>query len=169
MEGLYGSNYAGDRSLISAGTAVGSAFVDANKDTETNRQKKIQEATEIEGEVKSLENTLQESLKGQKLEDLKKDADPKALMAIEEQKEAKAAKVNKLRGISMGFFTDILTDKDGISFHRFQAVALSIVLRIIFIYQVYAKLAMPVFSGTLLTLLLISSGTYLGFKLPQEK
>lgn len=154
---------------ISAGTAVSSAFVDANRDTETNRQKNLREATVIEHEVKKLDDNIQKSLSGQKVESIETDTKPKSLMAIEEQKEDKTAKVNKLRGISTGFFADILTDKDGISFHRFQTVALSIVLGFIFIYQVYAKLAMPEFSGTLLTLLLISSGTYLGFKLPQEK
>jgi hypothetical protein len=47
-------------------------------------------------------------------------------------------------------------------------VSWTIVLGIIFISSVYRNLAMPEFSGTLLTLMGISSGTYLGFKIPEN-
>ena len=66
------------------------------------------------------------------------------------------------------FFKDILSDENGISLHRFQMVSWTIVLGIIFISSVYRNLAMPEFSGTLLTLMGISSGTYLGFKIPEN-
>ncbi len=72
--------------------------------------------------------------------------------------------------ISKGFFTDILTDhKSGISFHRFQMFIWTLVLGILFIYSVWHRLSMPEFSGTLLALLGISSGTYLGFKIPEQQ
>ena len=55
----------------------------------------------------------------------------------------------------------------GVSFHRFQIAAWTIVLGIIFVTQVYKVLAMPDFNGSLLALLGISAGTYIGLKIPE--
>lgn len=66
---------------------------------------------------------------------------------------------------SKGLFTDILSDANGYSFHRFQMVLWTILLGIIFVASVYDNLAMPRFSGPLLALMGISAGTYLGFEL----
>lgn len=65
--------------------------------------------------------------------------------------------------ISHGFFEDVLTDDVGISFHRFQMFVWTIVLAVFFIEDVLNNLAMPEFGSTLLALMGISSGTYLGF------
>ena len=62
------------------------------------------------------------------------------------------------------FLLDILSDANGVSFHRFQIAAWTLVLGIIFIIQVYNVLAMPVFNGSLLALLGISAGTYVTLK-----
>jgi hypothetical protein len=71
---------------------------------------------------------------------------------------------------SKGFFTDILTDSaNGVSFHRFQMFVWTFVLSILFIYSVWDRLSMPEFSATLLALMGISSGTYLGFKIPEKQ
>jgi hypothetical protein len=69
---------------------------------------------------------------------------------------------------SRGFVHDVLSDADGISLHRFQMFVWTLVLGIIFIASVYKNLSMPEFSATLLGLMGISSGTYVGFKV-QEK
>jgi hypothetical protein len=66
---------------------------------------------------------------------------------------------------TQGFFTDLLTDGTGPSFHRYQMVLFTIILAVIFIVQVGANLVMPEFDTTLLGLMGISNGTYLGFKL----
>jgi hypothetical protein len=67
------------------------------------------------------------------------------------------------------FLIDILTDQgNGISFHRFQMFVWTLILGILFIYQVWFRLSMPEFDVTLLALLGISSGTYLGFKFPEK-
>jgi len=63
----------------------------------------------------------------------------------------------------------LLGDREAISFHRFQIFIWTIVLGLIFIYDVYDDLAMPDFSATLLGLLGISAGTFIGFKLPDQK
>ena len=67
-----------------------------------------------------------------------------------------------------GFLHDVLSDANGISLHRFQMFVWTLVLGIIFIASVYKNLSMPEFSSTLLDLMGISSGTYVGFKV-QEK
>src|SRR5436309_9407204 len=61
---------------------------------------------------------------------------------------------------SRGFLTDLLSDDDGISFHRFQMFVWTLVLGVIFVASVYKNLSMPEFSTTLLGLMGISSGTY---------
>lgn len=69
---------------------------------------------------------------------------------------------------SRGFLNDILSDGTGVSFHRFQIVVWTIVLGFIFSRRVLNHLAMPDFGTNLLTLMGISSGTYLGLKLPEQ-
>jgi hypothetical protein len=70
---------------------------------------------------------------------------------------------------SAGFMRDILSDSSGYSFHRFQIFAWTIVLGIIFVSSVYNNLTMPEFSTTLLGLMGLSAGTYIGFKFPEQK
>lgn len=70
---------------------------------------------------------------------------------------------------SIDFISDILSDDNGISFHRFQMFAWTLVLIFIFISQVCNYLAMPDFDTTLLALMGISGGTYVGFKLPKQQ
>ena len=66
------------------------------------------------------------------------------------------------------WWRDILSDGSGTSIHRFQLAAWTVVLGIVFLHQVYATLAMPEFNTTLLGLLGISAGTYLGLKVVAE-
>lgn len=68
--------------------------------------------------------------------------------------------------VSRGFLQDVLSDSKGISIHRFQLFVWTLVLGVIFCASVYKGLAMPQFSTTLLGLMGLSSGTYLGSKLP---
>jgi hypothetical protein len=71
---------------------------------------------------------------------------------------------------TQGFLNDLLNDESGsLSLHRFQLFVWTLVLGVIFVGSVYRRLAMPEFSATLLALMGISSGTYLGFKVPEGK
>ena len=70
---------------------------------------------------------------------------------------------------SRGFFVDILSDDAGISIHRFQLLLSTLVLGSIFIGSVYRFLQMPDFSATMLGLMTLTSGTYLGFKFPESR
>jgi hypothetical protein len=66
------------------------------------------------------------------------------------------------------FILDILSDDRGVSFHRLQMLVWTLVLGIFFIVTALGKLAMPDFSSTLLGLMGLSAGTYLGFKIPEK-
>lgn len=70
---------------------------------------------------------------------------------------------------STGFFNDLLTDVNGVSFHRLQMLVWTFVLGLIFLYSVWKRLSMPEFSATLLALQGLTSGTYLGFKFPEKQ
>ena len=71
--------------------------------------------------------------------------------------------------VSRGFLRDVLSDAEGISLYRFQLFVWTLVLGVIFIASVYNGLQMPQFNPTLLGLMGISSGTYLGFKVPETR
>ena len=69
---------------------------------------------------------------------------------------------------SQNFLVDILTDVDGVCLHRFQIMAWTLVIGVVFCIGVYRNLALPSFDGTILAVLGISAGTYLGFKVPEQ-
>jgi hypothetical protein len=79
------------------------------------------------------------------------------------------AQVNQLapKVASTNFFDDILTDVNGISLHRFQNVVWTLVLGVIFVADAVMHTTMPEFDATLLALLGISNGVYLGLKVPE--
>jgi hypothetical protein len=66
--------------------------------------------------------------------------------------------------VTHGFISDVISDANGVSIHRLQMFGWTLVLGVIFLASVYNDLAMPEFSSTLLGLMGISSGTYLGIK-----
>ena len=68
---------------------------------------------------------------------------------------------------SQGFFVDILSDDNGISMHRFQNVAWTIIAITVYLYkvsQVTTGCQLPELSDTLLALTGISNATYLVLK-----
>jgi hypothetical protein len=68
------------------------------------------------------------------------------------------------------FFNDLLSDAAGqIVFYRFQTLIWTLALGLVFIKSVYSGLRMPEFSTNELTLMGISAGTYVGFKIPEAK
>ena len=70
---------------------------------------------------------------------------------------------------SKGFWRDLVADERGVvALDRLQIVVWTIVLSGIFLTSVIWDLTMPEFNTTLLALMGISSGTYIGFKLPYK-
>jgi hypothetical protein len=170
---------------ISAGTAVGSAFVDKSKATPADDAKSAQAAQDLNTQATGLTDKLKEAeekLKQAKENETKANATDvnakaKAQSAASDAKtdmdtlssaiKEKESLLKRTRGESEQFILDILSDANGVTFHRFQIVAWTLTLGIIFVYKVYQSLAMPDFDPSLLALMGISSGTYLGMKIPE--
>jgi hypothetical protein len=164
---------------ISAGTALGEAMIDSGKkDAEAN---KLQDLT---AEKQSLEQGIPEiqsqiagitekgSLTPEDLtnrDSLNKQLQDNRTRLAQVSQQIQPLVSNGLPDISRGFLRDLLSDESGYSLHRFQIFAWTIVLGVIFVSSVYNGLTMPEFSPTMLALMGISSGTYLGFKFPEQK
>jgi hypothetical protein len=71
---------------------------------------------------------------------------------------------------SQGFVRDLISDDRGVvALDRLQVVVWTLILGGIFLTAVLWDLTMPEFSATMLALMGISSGTYIGFKLPMRR
>jgi hypothetical protein len=71
---------------------------------------------------------------------------------------------------SAGFWQDLVTDDRGaVALDRLQMVVWTVLLGGLFVHSVLVYVAMPDFSTTLLALMGVSSGTYIGFKMPDTK
>lgn len=142
---------------ISAGTLVGSALIDSNTSDSATQAQAAGVAEDLSTQVDDLKAKVESATPGT----------VKAQDAAElKQKESQ---LKKARSQSEQFVIDILSDANGVTFHRFQIAAWTLVLGIIFIHEVYKVLAMPTFDGSLLTLMGISSATFLGMKGPEPK
>src|SRR5262249_11135241 len=146
---------------IGAGTVLGSAAIDAQKSTPADLQAQRDKAASLRAELDQLDKDITENKK-------KLTASPapdaaavqQLILDIDGKQEQKAQKLSGYRKLvrnSEGFLIDILSDANGISFHRFQMFAWTFVLSIIFIKEVYENLAMPTFNTTLMGLLGLSA------------
>jgi hypothetical protein len=164
---------------ISAGTALGEALIDSGKDESSDAQLQalVAEKQALEQSIPDLQSqlnavsakttpTLEDTTSRDSLNKQVQDSRTR-LAQITQQIEALTPAES--RAVSAGFLRDILADSTGYSFHRFQIFAWTIILGIIFISAVYNSLNMPEFSPTLLGLMGLSSGTYIGFKFPEKK
>jgi hypothetical protein len=147
---------------ISATTGLGAVLIDSNKVSSEAMQ------------VNSL--TVEQSALANRIADLEALAPPLGTPLYTELQSKKdrlaqvtaelQARPNILVPVTKGFLHDLMSESGQISFNRFQIAAWTIVLGGIFVVSCYSSLIMPTFDSTLLLLLGISSGAYLGFKLP---
>ena len=130
---------------ISAGTALAGAIVDTGKNSSFAAEK-TQLTNELNGNPPPNPNRVAEI-------------------------QARVAAINKQLATPLhtNWMTDLLEDANGISFHRIQIFVWTFILGVVFVISVYSDLLMTDFSGTLLGLMGISSGTYVGFKFPENK
>lgn len=153
---------------ISAATALTAVAITPRGDeraaAERDRLTKIKTSAatriqELDAEIATTADPVAKA----KLEQLKADAQKE----IDEANIAIASVRNYYP--SQNLWNDMVTDDRGsVALDRFQIVVWTIVLGGIFIASVVWELTMPEFSGTLLALMGISSGTYVGFKIPQK-
>ena len=163
---------------ISAGTALGEALIDSGKtdarsdqlqQLSAERQTLEQSNALLQAQIADLsqaEATAEDIANRERLNKQLQDNRTR-LVGIDQQTQILTP--TAAAGVSSGFLRDILSDGSGYSFHRFQIFAWTIVLGIMFISSVYNSLSMPEFSATLLGLMGLSSGTYIGFKFPEQK
>jgi hypothetical protein len=164
---------------ISAGTALGEALIDSGKNdaNEAQLQALMAEKQALEQSIPDLQAQLSSvsAKEAPTLEDtssrdsLNKQLQDSRMRLAQIAQQIEALTPAESRAVSAGFLRDILADSTGYSFHRFQIFAWTIILGIIFVSAVYNSLNMPEFSPTLLGLMGLSSGTYIGFKFPEKK
>jgi hypothetical protein len=154
---------------ISVGTSLSSAVIDNSKREELLKITKdsMQKQVQLTTDITSLNAQIS--------------AAPANKLELEKEKNEKQAEINQLNSLinsnveslkpkaSRGFFKDLLSDANGMSFHRLQMFVWTCVLGIIFIYSVWYRLSMPEFSATLLALQGLTAGTFLGFKIPEKQ
>ena len=165
---------------IGTGTALGAAMVDASKreSTDSDLETLKPKEAKLVASIAELKTSIMES------EKIALGADPSLtaslasrrteLATLEAELEQVRSQVNDAaaglqKPVSEGFITDLLSDVNGVTFHRFQIVVWTIVLGLVFIYSVWTSLTMPQFSDTVLALMGISAGTYIGFKIPEQQ
>ena len=138
---------------ISGATALGAVAIDA---TASTRVKTALDRLTVE------ETTLQTQLAAVGITPALTNALNDRLAAIQQEK------VNLVKAPqSVSWLTDVLTDDNGsVALHRMQVILWTFVLGVIFLASVFHVLSMPEFNTTLLALMGISAGTYLGFKMP---
>jgi hypothetical protein len=160
---------------LGAGTALGATVIDGSKQTQT--REKLNEMLPKKGklaeEIKSLnERTSNPSSDGDKTPDAqhKLRAELGEKEAEVKQIEIEMAELEKdvKPAVTRGITKDVLVGKDGVGLHRFQVVIWTVLLGALFVYEVWSNLSMPEFDNTLLALMGISAGAYLGFKIPER-
>jgi hypothetical protein len=164
---------------ISAGTALGEALIDSGKveSNDAQLQALVAEKQALEQSIPDIQAQLSKvsAKTAPTLEDttsrdsLNKQLQDSRTRLAQVTQQIEALIPPESRAVSAGFLRDILADSTGYSFHRFQIFAWTIILGIIFVSAVYNSLNMPEFSPTLLGLMGLSSGTYIGFKFPEKK
>jgi hypothetical protein len=154
-------------------TALGSTTIDSTKlgavkskrrTLEAKKKSLETEITAIPAQIAKLPST--DAIRIVQLEGLRATKEEELVGVKKEHEEV--AKIPKPR-VTDNFFLDLVKDVHGVSLHRFQMLVWTGVLAFVFGVGVYTNLAMPELDTTLLTLMGISSGTYLGFKIPEQK
>jgi hypothetical protein len=154
---------------LSIATQAGARMVD------TSRREGTQNALD-ELRPQQAELTAQVDVMTTAVESLGTNADPAAKLALTATNVARVHELGRvdrriaeaeavLRGSrSENFLRDLVSDGVGVSLHRVQMVAWTVVLIGIYLTDVYTKLALPTLSTTLLGLMGLSSAAYLGLK-----
>jgi hypothetical protein len=151
---------------ISSGTAVASAMVDTSKSTPESSATQTASTQAVQARVTQLDTAI-DAANANIIANANDVAAKQTLASSQQEKQERASQLKKLKNQSENFLIDILSDANGVSFHRFQMAAWTLILGIVFVFGVYNVLAMPEFNSTLLTLLGISAGTYVGLKIPE--
>lgn len=161
---------------ISAATALGSVAIGSTADARARdtRTRLTGERLALDAsltQVNALLDTTSTQARAGEPAALKNEFDLKQQQAdLAARKSDIDRRLNLLDGPqpTQGFLKDVLSDESGaIVLHRFQIFVWTIVLGVVFCASVARDLHMPEFNATMLALMGISAGTYLGFKFPE--
>jgi hypothetical protein len=143
---------------ISSATAVSSVFIDSSKRAAATAER--QALADKLKELQSQQATLEQAVAAGD------NSAPEKLEAVKQEIIDTQAAIDKpvASQPSRGFWADILSDATGVTIHRFQIAAWTVVLGLVFVVTVITSLTMPDYDGTLLALMGISSGAYIGLK-----
>jgi predicted membrane channel-forming protein YqfA (hemolysin III family) len=149
---------------ISAVTAMGAVAIDSTAPARANEVRK-----NLEAEKASLASSPTVVAPAPQSATAQQKAAADAIHLRVAEIDQTVANVTKPPMASGSWLRDVLTDNNGmVALHRFQILVWTGVLGVIFVTSVLRDLTMPEFNTTLLALMGISAGTYLGFKLPMN-
>lgn len=156
---------------ISSVTALSSYLINSSK-IENEKNSKISLVAEVEMLTERI-NYIDKELKNNDLSKsdqmlLQQERDIKQLRLLELKKSVSSAKTKIQFPKSKSFFRDLIEDNGEANLYRVQILLWTLVLGGIFLYKVIKELSMPEYDATLLSLMGISSGTYIGFKIPEK-
>ena len=155
---------------IGAGTALGAAAIDLNKRTasKTDRINWTSEKAALPQQIQDLQSKITSAPTGDPNLPLLQ----QQLLTAQQRLLTVSAQLGRIPATevaaSEGFIRDLLSDENGISFHRLQVFGWTLVFWAVFVSMLFKKVTMVDFDATQLALMGISGSTYLGFKL-QEK
>jgi len=155
---------------IGAATALGSAAIDLNKRTASK-----QDLANLNAESATLPQQIADLAKriaAAQAGDANLPLWQKQLLDAQQRQLAVAGLLAAIPSTQVapteGIIEDLLSDANGISFHRLQVLGWTLVFWVVFLQSLFGKLTMVDFDTTQLALMGVSGSTYLGFKL-QEK
>jgi hypothetical protein len=161
---------------ISSATAMFAIQVDASKDTPIGRANENLKAIDLNSwtDVEKLKDQIKDTDTKLKAQEATAGANAAAIAALKDQL---VSLNNNLRTYqdtvrpfqTEGWWKDITTDVNGPALHRLQVVVWTVILGGVFVAGVYRDLAMPEFSATLLALMGVADGAYVGFKVPEKQ
>jgi len=150
---------------ISAATAIAAAAISPAGDAGAKRREAF------DAEIKNTEAAMQQVTADMaESEALRPVLEPKAaeLQARKNELVARRAEAMANFGSSGGWKDLVQNERGSFALDRFQIVVWSLVMGGVFLTSVLWDLTMPEFSATMLALMGVSAGTYLGFQLPQK-
>jgi hypothetical protein len=152
---------------IGAGTVLGSAAIDVSKENSDQQRAAADLARTTLDRLETTDIPAKEKESDDPANSARKEQLKGELLRLTEERDKQRSAYRKLTHESENFITDILSDANGVNFHRFQMAVWTVLLGFIFIKEVYENLAMPAFDQTLMGLLGLSAATYLGLKIPE--
>jgi hypothetical protein len=142
---------------LGAATTVGATVIDSGAERTLSREQETL-LLQLDRELLHIKAELKQETKGSH--------SWRELMNTKEEIEREISQYERQ---SKGFFRDLLAGENGeVNLHRYQIFIWTIVLGLIFIYEIIVSFKMPEFDTTLLTLQGISAGTYLTLKAQGE-